>query len=133
MKINLERLIGAVQEYFYDREQYAKESKKKPQWQRSAEEQKRVIYYFDCENAGWRVVYELYNILNLDSNKLIAIARLARKWEQKHNWEKCFPVQEHEQKILDYLTADNKYPRTEREYLHWYINRKAEKAAEKAA
>lgn len=129
MRINLERLIGAVQESFDNTSNYRLCFVAKKWYQMDEKEQAHANWCERNEHGSNNEVSDLCAILNMDCNKLYAIARLVRKWEQKHNWEKCFPAQEHEQKILEYLASDKEYPRTEREYIHWNINRKAEKAA----
>jgi hypothetical protein len=128
MRINIEKLIGVAQEHFYDIESYAKKGKEKPYWKRTASETNDMTRLGTRQDASNQEVSDICAILSIDWRKLFTIARLSRKWEQKHNWEKCFPVQEHEKKIIEYLTHDEN-PRTEREYVHWNINRKAAKAA----
>jgi len=132
MKINLERLISAVQEHFDNEQSYRLECKKKDWWKRTQEEKNSVMWHERNLHGSSNEVSDLCAILNIDWQKLYTIARLARKWEQKHNWQYCFPAQEHEQRIIEYL-AKSEYPMTEKEYVHWNINRKAEKAAQKAA
>jgi HrpA-like RNA helicase len=129
MKINIERLIGAAQEAFDNEQAYRLCFVSKKWYQMNEKERAHANWCERNQHGSSNEIMDICAILNISVDKLYTIARLARKWEQKRNWEKCFPVQEHEQKILDYLTTDNKYPQTERECLHWNINRKAEKVA----
>lgn len=124
MNINVDRLIGVAQEALNNERDYIYESRKKPQWKWTPEEERHIHY---CERAnyyGHNAVSDLCQILCIDSDKLYLIARLARKWEQAHKWERCFPAADNNQKIIDYLQKDDdKAFRGQRiDYINWKIN-----------
>lgn len=124
MNINVERLIGVAQEALDADRDYRLECRKKPQWKRTQEEERSVFYRERENHYTNNAVSDLCAILNIDWRKLYVIARLARKWEQKHDWQRCFPVQANEQKILDYLQKDDDKPWSwpNIQYIHWKIN-----------
>jgi hypothetical protein len=119
VKINMERLIGAVQEAF-DNEQAYRLCFVSKKW-----------YEMDGSSNE---IYDLCGILGIDCNKLYTLARLARKWEQKRKWQYCFPAQSNAKKILEWLTQpETNYGSENLSWIHHRINIKAEKAANKAA
>lgn len=123
MKINFDRLIGTVQEHFENERSYITECKKKDWWKRSADEKNHISWLERTQQGSSNAVGDICGILDIDCGKIYIIARAARKWEQKHNWERCFPTQDHEKQIAKYLsTKTNEIPHTEIEYLHWKIN-----------
>jgi hypothetical protein len=129
MKINLEHLIGAVQEHFDNDRSYRLEGKKKDWWKRTQEEIDRVTWHERNLHGSSNEVYDLCAILNIDINKLYIIARLARKWEEKHNYEKCFPVDAISDKIMEYLESDKASQYWDKNWLNIKINNKVKKAA----
>jgi hypothetical protein len=127
LNINVDRLIGVVQESFDNEASYRLECKKKPYWRRSLEEKENVMWHErNCHNSS-SAVGDLAAILNIDGEKLNAIARLARKWEQKRKWQYCFPAQNNAKKIIEWLTAPDKSFTSEINYIHWKINKSGEK------
>jgi hypothetical protein len=128
MNINLERLIGAVQEQF-EREQNYAMACKKPYYKWTPEEKETYIRCDRERYTGNNGISDICTILNLNWKKLDTIARLARKWEQKHDWQKCFPVQEHEKQIMQYIIKSDPFAGSNIEYIHYKINKKAEKKA----
>lgn len=129
MKINVERLIGAVQESFDSERDYRLECKKKDWWKRTTDEQMNVLRYERDHYNKSNEVSDLCTILGMDWRKLNTIARLARKWEQKRKWQLCFPAQDHEKKIMEYLTAEDKSFTSEINYIYYKINKTIEKKA----
>ncbi|MGE4283870.1 MAG: hypothetical protein AB7G87_09140 [Clostridia bacterium] len=125
MKINIELLIGAVQEHFDNERSYRLECKKTDWWKRTIEERLNCMWHERNLHGSSNELNDLCTILTIDYCRLYTVARLARKWEQKRNWDKCFPAQAHEQQIVKYLSEVSKYPQTEVAYLHWKINEKA--------
>lgn len=133
MKINIERLIGVVQESFDNNQSYRLECQKKPYWRRTQAEKDSVAWHERNQHGSSNEVRDLCEILNIDINNLYTIARLARKWDQKRKWQKCFPAQDHEQQILKYFEKYEPFTGPYINYIQWNINKKAEKAAQKAA
>lgn len=129
VKINVEQLIWTVQCYFRDEQSYKQVCKEKPYWKRTQEEHDTVQYYEKNRDSSDRAVNILVSVLGLDCNKLYVIARLARKWEQKSNWENCFPAQDNAKKIIDWLTSQDKSFESEIGYINYKINKKAVKTA----
>ncbi len=103
IKINLDQLIWTVQNHFENEKSYIIECKKKPYYKRTQEEDKLVTWHERNRNGSWNSVVDITNILNIEYSNLCTIARLALKWEQKHDWQLCFPAQAHEDQILKYL------------------------------
>lgn len=124
MKINVERLIWTVQESFDAEADYILESRKKPQWKRTPEEDARVFYHERARYYSNNSVRDLCEILDIDRDKLETIARLAKKWEKAHKWEISFPAQRNADKILSYLHKDEDKPWNDSHinYIHWKIN-----------
>ena len=129
MKINLERLIGAVQESFDNASSYRLCFVNKKWYQMDEKERAHANWCERNEHGSNNEVNDLCAILNIDCNRLYSIARLARRWEEKHNWGYCFPVQDHEEQILKYLAADDYGFAAEIDYINYKINNKAKKAA----
>lgn len=98
MKINVDYLINTVHNHFSTVADYRMAAKK---W-RSLPEATRE-YYYRNKNCSDEAIYDLCKILGINYSKLYTIARLARKWEQKRNWEQCFPSDTMADKILSYL------------------------------
>jgi hypothetical protein len=128
MKINVERLIGAMQEHFDNVQSYTTECKKKDWWRRTQEERERVSWYERNEHGSSNEVTDICAILNIDINKLYQIARITRNWEKKRNWQFCFPISGHEEQILKYLEAHSPYEGPEIDYIHQKINEKGAKS-----
>lgn len=129
MKINLERLIGVVQESFDNTSSYRLCFVNKKWYQMDEKERAHANWCERNEHGSSNEMYDLCRILDIDCNRLYTIARLARRWEQKHNWERCFPVQDHKEQILKYLASDSKGFAAEIDYINYKINNKAKKAA----
>jgi hypothetical protein len=123
VKINVERLIGAVQEHF-EHEQDYKMACKKPYWKWTPEEKETYIRRDRDLQGSMRAINDLCVIIGIDCNKLYTIARLARKWEQKRKWQYCFPVRDCEKKIVEYLTDPDKSFDSNINYIHYKINKK---------
>ena len=125
VKINVDRLIGAVREQF-EREQSYAMACKKPYWKWTPDEKET---YTRCDReryAGNNGISDLAAILGTDWQRLYTIARLARKWEQKRKWQYCFPAQDNAKKILEWLTALDKSFTSDINYIHWKINKSME-------
>lgn len=133
MKINIECLIGVVQESFDNDQSYRFECRKKDYWKRTQAEKDSIAWHERNAHNSNSQVYDLCTILGIDMSRLYTIARIARKWEQKHNWEKCFPTDTMHDKILAYLMADNEWSWWDKNWVNTNINRRAEKAAKKVA
>jgi hypothetical protein len=122
VKINIERLIGVVQESFDNEQSYRLECKKKSYWQRTQAEKDMVVWHErNCYNSV-NAVGDLAAILSVESNKLYMLARIARKWEQKRKWQYCFPAQDNAKKIIEWLTAQGKSFGSNINYINWKIN-----------
>lgn len=128
LKINIERLIGTVQEQF-EREQSYSMACKKPYYKWTPEEKETYIRCDRERYTGNNGISDLCAILNLDWKKLDTIARLARKWEQKRKWQYCFPAQEHAKQIMEYIVKKDPFSGTEIDYIHYKINKAAAKKA----
>jgi hypothetical protein len=137
LKINVDRLIWATRNHFETETDYHTTGKKlalKPYWKWTKEEGETYIRREREQSCRWDEISDICGILNIDYKKLYTIARLARKWEQKRKWQYCFPTQEQEQRILQYLLVKaDPFTGPNINYIHWNINNKAEKAAKKAA
>jgi hypothetical protein len=129
MEINVEMLINTVQNHFDNEAAYIIESKKKLYWKRAQQEKDNIIWHERNRQGTSNEITDLCAILNLDCEKLYTIARLARKWEKKHKWERCYPANKHKEQILQYLDKADKSFDTEINYIHWKINKHAVKKA----
>jgi hypothetical protein len=128
VKINVERLIGAVQEHFQN-VMALKMACKKPYWKWTPEERDTYNRHERDERGSNNAVGDLAAILGTDWQRLFTIARLARKWEQKRNWQYCFPAQDNAKKIIEWLTATDKSFDSNINYIHYKINKAATKKA----
>jgi hypothetical protein len=135
IKINIGRLIGAVQEAFDNEQAYRLCFVAKKWYQMDEQEREHANWRERNEHGSNNEVSDLCEILGIDCSKLYAITRLVRKWEQKRSWERCFPAEENSQKILNYLSKDKNDPFAgpHINYVNWDINNKAEKAAKQKA
>jgi hypothetical protein len=133
VKVNVERLLGMVQEAFDSTQDY-KMACKKPSWKWTASEEKDYIRHDREHTCHWNAVGDLTQIMGLDQKRLETIARLARKWEQKRKWQYCFPAQGNAKKIMEWLTQPKtNYGSEKLSWIHQRINNKAEKAAKQKA
>jgi len=133
VKIDVDRLLWMVRNYF-DTYQAYKMVCKKPSWRWTQSEKETYIKRDREEYCGRNAIDEVAAILSLDSSKLFNMARIARKWEQKRNWQYSFPTNEASKIILEYLKKDNDSLRfSSIEYVHYQINRRAEKTAKQKA
>jgi hypothetical protein len=98
MNINIESLIYKTQDCMYDMSNYEIQAKK----------------HFPCGDAlwhernynkAWAFIRDVSEILCINSDNLYLMARAVRKWEEKHNWERFFPFENHERAIMEYLTG----------------------------
>lgn len=96
--INVEQLIGTVRDRFYDIELC--ESKPNGYFNEGRNDYR---YYERGETHGYSYIRDICQVLNVDQSNLFSIARAARKWEQRRNWEFCFPANEHAKQIMKYL------------------------------
>lgn len=98
VSIDLKYLIGVVQDAFYASEKFRKKAKKKEPWERTW-----IHHLSDQEDGNWGAVRDICRVMNLNIDRLVSIARLTRKWEIRHNWERCFPVDSHSKQILKFV------------------------------
>jgi len=134
VKINMERLIGAVQEAFDNEQAYRLCFVTKKWYEMDEKERTHANWCERNQHGSSNEIYDLCGILGIDCNKLYTLARLARKWEQKRKWQYCFPAQDNAKKILKWLTQpETNYGSENLSWIHHRINNKAEKAANKAA
>lgn len=95
LEIKVEAIISAVQEHFDNENSYMTEFKKKEWWRRNQTEKDSATWHERNRQGSQYSVWHICNIFNLDIAKLYTIARMARKWEEKSDWQKCFPAEEH--------------------------------------
>lgn len=100
MKINLEILIGAVQEMDECTEVYYKSARSIDWYDRTEEE--RVRMERACHYSGMKL-FDLCALIGVDQNKVYKLGRSARKYEKRNNWEKCFPANENYDKIMAFI------------------------------
>lgn len=97
MNVNIEVLVNEVTNRMYSMESYYKSAAKHFPDNDST-------WYERNYTAAWTFIWDVATILNTDTEKLYSIARSVRKWEEKHEWELCFPYKNHEEVIIKYLT-----------------------------
>ena len=105
MKINLDKLFWAVMEALEDYNQYRQHYGKKKHFQMTREEQERGIWLNKVSDKSDKAVATLCDVLGIDYKKLNTLARMVKKWEEKRNWQLCFPFDKSEKQIIEYLTA----------------------------
>lgn len=101
--VDLEHLIGVVQDAFYESEKFHKTAAKKQPWQRTNDETRWLSHLSDREDGAWGTVRDVCRVMGIDQDRLISIARLIRKWEVRHSWQPCFPVDSHAEKIMKFI------------------------------
>lgn len=104
ISVDLEYLIGVVQDAFYSSEEFRKKAKKQS-WKRTTDVNYMLRHLSDVENEKWGAVREICRVMGFDQDRLVSIARLARKWKIKHDWQLCFPVSDHAEKIFGFITV----------------------------
>lgn len=115
--MNIDHLISTIQSCHDDIGAYRRKGYKNKEDQ---------LYRYHKDTAANNELYDLAMILGTSYKKLDQLGRFARKWEQRHNYEKCFPAKKYEMQILEFLS--DKSPFTGGlNYLHWQINRRATK------
>lgn len=100
ISVDLKYLIGVVQDAFYSSEEFRKKVQEKQPRERTMDDIYWLRHLSDREDGDWNTVGKICQVMGLDRDRLISIARLTRKWEIKHDWQLCFPVDSHAQKIL---------------------------------
>lgn len=103
ISVDLEYLIGVVHDAFYSSEEFRKKVKQKQPWERSTDEKRWLSHLCDREDGDWDTVRDICRVMGFDQDRLISVARLTSKWEIKHNWRRCFPVDSHAEKILKFV------------------------------
>lgn len=103
ISVDLEYLIGVVQDAFYSSEEFRRKAKEKQPWQRTNDETRWLSHLSDREDGNWDTVRDICRVMGIDQDRLISIARLTRKWEIKHDWQLCFPVDAHAEKIMSFI------------------------------
>lgn len=104
LKVNVEQLIGAVIDYFADRESYnSNAERKKPYWNRTEAGNNTLRHQSDMEDGSNDSIRDICAILRIDRTRLECIARLTQRWERRNGWEHCFPVAENAAKILNFI------------------------------
>lgn len=101
MKVNLDYLIGSVQDRFYAIDDYHQKYHGYS-WIPNVNRLDYERYERDAY-LGRLYIIDLCRALRFNINHMYALARAIRKWEERHNWERCFPVEEHAEQILCYL------------------------------
>lgn len=104
MKVNIDRLLDIVIEYFDSEDDYHRSSKKYREehghgvffdsGRQLTKEEKHIEYAYHNNTAMYDVVSYICDVLNLDSSRkenLYKAGRAARKWYVKTNWETCIP------------------------------------------
>lgn len=125
VNINIDSLIWVARNYFDNVETLSKKVKEKPYYKKTEAEQTFIKHYSTIQDAGNREISNICEILGIDWQKLYTIARLARKWEQKQNWQRCFPANEHKQLIIKYLIPTDPFIGPEINYINYKINKKS--------
>lgn len=95
--VDVESLIGMVQEQFYDVACYEKACK-------NPDGHEVDWLYRTQEVRGW-VLADMCKTMGIDQVKLCSVARAVQKWEQVRNWSRCFPVNENAERIWNYIRA----------------------------
>ncbi len=103
ISVDLEYLIGVVVGAFYSSEEFRKKARAKPLWKRTDDEKRWISHLSDREDDDWGTVYNICKVIGIDQERLISIARLIRKWEVRHSWQPCFPVDSHAEKIMKFI------------------------------
>ena len=106
MKISVEKLVWAAIEALDDYNQSRQHYGKKKHFQMTEEEQKRGEWLCKNVDKSDKAVGTLCDVLGINYKKLNTIARMVKKWEEKRNWELCFPFDKCEKQIIEYLTAE---------------------------
>lgn len=101
--VNLEYLIGVALDAFCSSEEFRKKVKEKPSYERANDEKYWLHHLSDREDGDWDTVRDICRVMGIDQDRLISIARLTRRWKIKHDWQLCFPVDSHAQKILQFI------------------------------
>lgn len=99
--INVDALINTIRDGFYENETYMKDAKNRKKWY-SMSDHERTWRERNATHAD-RQLSNICDILRADWRRLQTIARLTRKWEEKRNWQLCFPAEAHAEKILAYI------------------------------
>ena len=102
VKINVEKLIDMVQEYFDEYGAYSNYCKV-PYSKHDEKWNSEYRYYERNFQVRDYCITDICVMLNVNRTRLECVARLARKWEAKHNWLRCFPVEDHAGKILNFI------------------------------
>ena len=103
LKIDVEALLGTVNDYFEDIGESSKFVKEHPFYSRTDKEERRMLHLDDRLNGSDNRVCDICRILRVDRSRLECVARLVNRWEKKCRWEKCFPVAAHAAKILSFI------------------------------
>lgn len=106
MKINLSSLIYLVQGSCDDMNIYMSKSESKEWYE--LQEISKTNYRVSAHEAETKIM-NFAEILNFDIINLYRIARLIRNWEQKRDWQRCFPIDENYDSIVEYLMKEDKY------------------------
>lgn len=96
--VNVDALIDVIRNGFDDIALYHLHAK---EWNSMSDHEK--TWYERNAQHGCYKINDFCDVLRVDCRKLQTIARLARKWEEKHNWQLCFPTEDHAEKILAYI------------------------------
>jgi len=105
LKINVEYLIGLVQEMF-DSTADVKIASIIPYYKRNEKQTQHYQYCYRQEEKCDAVVDELERVLKVDGKQLERIARSVRHWEEKRGWQYCFPSEDHYDKIIKYISKN---------------------------
>lgn len=103
INIDVEYLIGVVQDAFYSSEEFQNKAKEKQPWDRTDNEKHWLQHLSDREDGSWSAIRDICQVMGFDQDRLISVARLTRRWEIKHDWQLCFPVDSHAEKILAFI------------------------------
>lgn len=98
MKINLEYLLGAVNNCMDDFQNYRSNLNNKKSLSRED-----LHDYYKNDYASSNQLYNLAKILGITQDKLIKITRLVNRWEAKNGYQKCFPIYKHETQLTKFL------------------------------
>lgn len=96
MKMNVEKLVNTVIDYFENAKSYyckEWEQKNRAEW-----------WYFERNFfLGNKSIEDICEICDFDYGQLALIAKKINKWHENSNWEKSFPFEENSQQIIKFI------------------------------
>lgn len=106
MKVDIEKLIDEVSARWDDMHTFYIEQLNYKAWVATSDERVESCRYERSSFHAGSFMYDISSILGIDMERLYIMVRTVRKWNEKCNYQFCFPYKNCAEQIAEYLKKD---------------------------